>query len=145
MSTVNVLGDSLVIAGLIFPPSGESDRFRISFPESYSVQNSNSTEDILSKNTATNATLTISCYQTDLLAAVLEAAYAQQLVDDALPQARLPKPGAASLLLTPLENPTPRGVLWLDCRILQRGDIASSRNGAVVTWVFNLSRVSVAP
>ena len=42
MSTVNVLGDSLVIAGITFPPSGESDRFRISFPESYSGQDSNS-------------------------------------------------------------------------------------------------------
>lgn len=144
MSTVNVLGDSLVIAGILFPPSGESDRFRISFPESYSVQSSNSSADILSKNVATGATLTISCYQTDILATVLEAAYAQQLVDDALPTVRVPKPGAASLLMN-LENPTPRGVLWLDCRILQRGDFASSRNGAVVTWVFNLSRVAVAP
>ena len=142
MSTVNVIGDSLAIAGITFPPSGESDRYRISFPESYSVQSSNSTEDILSKNTATNATLTVSTYQTDALATVLEAAYAQQLVDDATPSARAAKPGSAALVLTP-ENPTGRGARWLDCRILQRGDIASSRNGAVVTWVFNLSRATV--
>jgi hypothetical protein len=142
MSTVNVLSDSLAIAGITFPSSGDSDRFRIAFPESYSVQSSNSTEDILSKNTATNATLTVSTYQTDALAAVLEAAYAQQLVDDANPSARAAKPGSAALVLTP-ENPTGRGVRWLDCRILQRGDIASSRNGAVVTWVFNLSKATV--
>ena len=137
MSTVNVIGDSLVIAGITFPPSGESDRFRISFPESYSGQDSNSGARVQSKNVALGATLTVSCYQTDALALVMEQTLAQQLVDDATPSARAPKPGSASLVLTP-ENSTPRGATWQDCRIFQQGDVASARNGAVVTWVFDL-------
>jgi hypothetical protein len=139
MSTVNVLGDSLVIAGILFPPSGESDRFRISFPESYTGQDSNSTDRIQSKNVAVGATLTISCYQTDALALVLEQALAQQLVDDANPSARTPKPGSASILQAP--GVTARGANWQDCRIFQQGDVASARNGAVVTWVFDLVNV----
>jgi hypothetical protein len=137
MSTVNVLADSLVIAGITFPASGESDRYRISFPDSYSGADSNSGDRVHSKNIALGATLTISCYQTDALSLVMEQALAQQLVDDATPSARTPKPGSASLVLTP-ENATPRGATWLDCRILQQADIASARNGAVVTWVFDL-------
>jgi len=139
MSTVNVIGDSLAIAGITFPPSGESDRYRISFPESYTGQDSNSTDRIQSKNVAAGATLTISCYQTDLLSLVLEQALAQQAVDDNAPAARAPKPGSASLVQAP--GVTARGATWQDCRIFQQGDIASSRNGAVVTWVFDLVNV----
>lgn len=137
MSTVNVIGDSLAIAGITFPPSGESDRYRISFPESYTGQDSNSGARVQSRNVAKGATLTISCYQTDALSLVLEQALAQQLVDDEAPSTRAPKPGSASLVLTP-ENATPRTVNWQDCRIFQQGDFASARNGAVVTWVFDL-------
>lgn len=139
MSTVNVIGDSLVIAGITFPPSGESDRYRISFPESYTGQDSNSTDRIQSKNVAAGATLTISCYQTDALSLVLEQALAQQAVDDNAPTTRAPKPGSASLVQAPGVNA--RGATWQDCRIFQQGDIASSRNGAVVTWVFDLVNV----
>lgn len=143
MPTVNVLADTLALAGVDLPPAGDSDRFRLVFPPSYEIQISNSGDDIASKNPATNATLTVSAYQTDALTLVMEAFYSQQLADDANPSARAPKPGACGLVLAS-DNLTQLKARWTDARVTQRSDLVSARNGTVVTWTLNLSRVVTA-
>ena len=129
--TVDVINDSLSIRGVIFPPAGDTERYRIVFPVRYEGVDSNSGDRVQSKKPGRGGVLTITCFPTDVAHQLCVALYAQQQFDNNAPAARLPWPGTAAL------SGTGEVGLWQDCRITQEADLVSP-NSAVVTWTFDL-------
>lgn len=139
--TVDAINDSLTIRGVIFPPSGDSERYRLVWPVRYEGADSNSGDRIHSRKPGRGAVLTITCYPTDQAHQFLVALKAQQDLDDASPATRLPWPGTSSLA------GTGETAWWGDARITQEGDLVSTNSAGVVTWTLDLvdARRAMAP
>lgn len=141
---VDVAADGLTIGSTIFPPSGETERFRIVFPAFNTVGDSNSGDTIVMKVPYKSATGTLSCYQTDAAHILAEQIYAAMQAETS--QTRTKRPGSCSLAATP-DLPQQRVVRWSDTVLVQRSDWVSSQSAEVVTWEWRLvdAVVTVGP
>lgn len=134
-ASVDVTRDQLVIDGTVFPPSGESERWRIAFPPSAEATDGNSGDTVIAHSPAKSAILTLSCYQTDQAHLLASAKFAKQ---EALKASGSGLAGGSAPLATFTELSDPRVVRWGSTVITQPSDVVSSQKNEIVTWVFTL-------
>jgi hypothetical protein len=130
----DVTGDVLVIAGTIFPPTGETERFRIDSPSVFEVTPANNADDIRSVIPDSGADMVVTAYQTDPGHALMLALYLRQQSGESLAggQAGLARFGGQA---------GADACRWENTTILKPSSIVSSRTKTPITWTIRLSGV----
>jgi len=126
--------DTLVIAGVILPPSGDNERWTIEYDEVASASPANSGDDIINHNPNQGATLTCTTYVGEVTNQTLITLNARQRFE-VLSGTGAAWRGSARTTEGEIIN-------WQDTTILTQSGSRSEQNASTVSWSLRLTNVA---
>ena len=134
LQNLDVTSDTLILDGDAFPPTGETEKFRIAFPATREVGQANNGADVVSKIPVNGADLTVTCLTNDPGNAILRRLYAKQEAGTQL--------GAGGAGMARFNGQADADAArWELMTILKQADMVSATGRPTVTWTIRLHGV----